>query len=87
MNSITDASTTNRYLVYIGPGRYNLEERLTIEDNVNLQGAGVWLTKLEGSFSTDLRQTSTVIYAANFSKISDLSIYNQGAGGFCTGIF
>ncbi|UCG22683.1 MAG: hypothetical protein JSW55_10905 [Chloroflexota bacterium] len=40
IDSIADASVTNRYLVWVGPGRY--DEQVTLKPYVYLQGAERW---------------------------------------------
>src|SRR5690606_34161927 len=44
LDSITDASETNRYLVWVAPGLY--EEQVTMKEYVDIQGAGEDVTTI-----------------------------------------
>lgn len=74
LNSITDASVTNRYLVKVMPGVYN--ERVTMKHYVDIEGAGEQTTKITygGSANAD---TGTVI-GANDAELRFLTVENTG---------
>jgi hypothetical protein len=67
INSITDASDSNRYLVWVAPGTYN--EQVTVKDFVGLQGAGENLTKI---ISSD--PDGTVLTLAQGASLRDLTV-------------
>ena len=57
MNSITDSSDANPYVLVIGPGVYTLTQQLIIQPSVEVIGSGIDITILQGSkgaeFATD----------------------------------
>lgn len=76
LDSITDASSDNRYLVWIAPGTYT--ERVTLKEHVYLRGSGSGLTTITspGSAAPD---TGTVV-GAQGSGLRDLTVFATGAG-------
>ena len=77
LNSITDASSTNPYLIYVAPGVYN--ETVTMKAWVDIQGAGESLTKITAAGSSSA-STGTVIGADN-AELRFLTVENTGGGG------
>lgn len=81
VNSISDATVDNPYLVVIGPGIYTLTQTLTMSPFVSISGAGQKATILTGAVSTDsVGPTSAVISAADNTILSDLTVENTGGG-------
>jgi len=81
VNSITDASATNPYLVWIAPGIY--AETVTLKPYVHLQGAGRDVTVLQGNITDDNGSPvdkATLILDSNTS-VRDLSVTNTGSSG------
>lgn len=80
MDSISDASSSNRYILVIGPGVYTLPEPLIMKSYVDVVGAGPNATVLQGGFSAASVNSSdaAVISGASFAAISNLSITNTG---------
>lgn len=78
VNSITDASADNTYLVVIGPGIFTLTETLVMKDYVSISGAGQGITKLTGSISLAIH--GAIILGSNNSILSDLTVENLGGG-------
>ena len=76
LDSITDASDTNRYLVWVAPGVYN--ERVTMKPYVDIEGAGEQVTRITygGSSNPD---TGTVV-GANDAELRFLTVENTGGG-------
>lgn len=74
LDSITDASAANRYLVFIGPGLYT--EQVTMKPFVDVQGAGEEVTTIRwtGSFT---------VKGADDAALSRLTVENldDGAAG------
>ncbi len=88
MNSITDASFTNPYLLYIGPGQYTLTTALAMKPFVNVTGSGEQVTWLIGNISSDAAdETSAIVKGANNAALSNLSVSNTGGGEYSIGIF
>jgi hypothetical protein len=80
VNSITDASTSNPYLVVIGPGVYTVTSPLQMKPYVDIVGSGN-VTKITGALSTDDLSTSAIIKGANSATLSSLTVENTGGGG------
>ena len=88
MNSITDASAANPYLLYIGPGQYTLTTPLVMKPFVDVTGSGEQVTWLMGAISTTaLNETSAIVKGANNAALSQLSVSNTGGGQNSIGIF
>ena len=75
--SILDASTTNRYLVYVGPGTYT--ETVTMKQFVDIQGAGELATKI--TQVGNAAGTPTVAGASN-AELRFLTVENTGGFDF-----
>lgn len=79
VNSISDASAANPYLVVIGPGVYTITQTLYMKQFVDIVGSGENVTKLTGAISTASKDaSSTVISGANNSALSSLTVENTG---------
>jgi hypothetical protein len=79
VNSITDASDANPYLVKIMPGIYDLSGTITMRENIDLVGAGENVTKLrQTTDATTIYFASTINSTANDiptkSSLKNLSI-------------
>ncbi|HEY77131.1 MAG TPA: hypothetical protein G4O00_13315 [Thermoflexia bacterium] len=77
INSITDASADNPYLVWVAPGVYN--ETVTLKPYVHLQGAGKGNTIVQADAPGD----ETLVLASDTS-LRDLTVNNVGTGGTST---
>ena len=91
MNSITDASATNPYLLLIGPGQYTLTSALVMKPFVDVSGSGETVTWLMGAISsgniTIVDETSAIVKGANNTTLSNLSVSNTGGTGYSFGIY
>lgn len=88
MNSITDASATNPYLILIAPGQYTLTSALVMKPFVNVSGCGETVTWLIGAISSsNINETSAIVKGANNTTLSNLSVSNTGGGENSFGIF
>jgi pectin methylesterase-like acyl-CoA thioesterase len=58
LNSIGDASSTNRYLIWVGPGDYN--EKISLKPYVDITGAGRKLTKISSTGGASDSAAATV---------------------------
>jgi hypothetical protein len=78
--SITDASETNPYMVYIAPGVYTLTKTLEMKEYVDVRGSGQNVTELKGAISEATPVASGIVKLANNSVLASLSILNEGTG-------
>lgn len=91
--SITDASSLEPYLVFIGPGTYTIGEPLVIESNIHLVGSGIGTTILEAGYGSSQTEDSAVVSMQGIrfqepAYLSDLSIYQYGSSvGISSGIY
>jgi hypothetical protein len=81
IDSITDASEDNPYLVWVAPGEY--VESVTMKPYVHLQGAGQETTVISSTVTND--QADDPLYDAtlelsSYVTVRDLKIVNSGAG-------
>ncbi|SFS53696.1 exosporium leader peptide [Marininema halotolerans] len=75
MASITDATPTKRYAIFIGPGNYTETDTIHLKANVQLIGASTLLTRLSISFDIDDPSwTETGFQNDNRSGFADLSL-------------
>jgi hypothetical protein len=83
LNSITDNSAANRYLIKVGPGDYF--GRVIMKQFVDIEGAGEKATKIfsPGSPGTD---TGTVAGARN-AELRSLTVENDGGYAYAIGIY
>lgn len=95
---ITDASSTNPYLIIIEPGVYDLQSSsLVMKEYVDIEGSGESVTKItgdidvssggvvEGADNTELRSL-TVEHAGGSSVSNARAIYNYGASPKITNV-
>ena len=79
VNSITDASAANPYLVLIGPGVYTLTQTLVMKPYVTVAGSGQGATKLTGAISSSAAdENSALVSGADNVVLGDLTIANTG---------
>ena len=88
VNSISDASASNPYLVVIGPGVYTLTQTLAMKEYVDIAGSGENVTKLQGAISTgSLDASSAIISGANNAALSSLTAENTGGSTHSIALF
>jgi len=75
IDSISDASSTNKYLIQVAPGVYS--ETVTMKPGVHLQGAGRELTEITSIAPASTSPTATLILASDVT-IRDLSVTALG---------
>ena len=83
LNSITDNSADNPYLIYVAPGVYT--EQVTMKAYVDIEGAGEQATKITHTGSSD-PDTGTII-GADHAEMRFLSVENTGGDANAIGIF
>ncbi len=81
VTSITDASATNPYLIWIAPGIY--AETVTIKPYVHMQGAGRDVTVLQGNITDDNGSPTdkAALILDNNTSVRDLTVNNVGSEG------
>ncbi len=82
LDSITNASSGNPYLIWIAPGWYN--EALALKPYVHLQGAGQGVTVIQAAPMFDGAKALTL---ASHTSVRDLSISNIGGVGTNYGMY
>ena len=74
LNSITDASASNPYLIWVGPGVYT--EDVTMKPYVDIEGAGELATKItRGGWNDSMAGT---VIGANNAELRFLTVENVG---------
>ena len=85
MNSITDASESNPYLVKIMPGVYNIgSNSVQMKPYVDIEGSGENTTKIIGNMDSSI---SGVVVGASNSEIRFLTLKNEGGSGNAIGMY
>ena len=88
VNSITDASATNPYLVIIAPGVYTLTHTLIMKPWVDVAGSGENVTKLTGAISNNAgTEGSSLVHSVAHAVLSNLRVENTGGGFYSIGIY
>ena len=77
-------SSTNRYLVVIGPGVYNVGgSQIVMREWVSIMGSGREATKITGAKSgNNFGSGSALVVGASNAALTDLSVENTGTGQF-----
>lgn len=83
LDSITDASAANRYLVRIAPGTY--VERVTMKPYVDLEGAGEFVTRI--SYGASPSAVTGTVVGADDAELRFLSVENSGGDTSAFAIF
>jgi hypothetical protein len=82
--TITDASPTNRYLVWVGPGVYI--ETIQMKQYVDIVGAGEGVTKITSDGGPNPSADST-LHGANNAALRSLTVENTGGGTNAVAIY
>jgi|GEM_PF-2950592 len=80
LDGITDAGPSNPYLLHLGPGVYELTERLQMKPYVDVSGSGENVTILRGSLASGFN-TAGVVSMALHSTLSHLAVENSAETG------
>jgi hypothetical protein len=83
LDSITEASDTNRYLVWVAPGTYT--ERVTMKEYVDIEGAGELATKI--TYTSGESWPEGTVVGKNNAELRFLTVENTGGGTHATAIF
>jgi hypothetical protein len=76
-------SSTQRCLLRIGPGTYNLDSRLDMAAYVDIQGSGINVTVLKGDTSS---ATFGLVNGADSAALRNLNVTASGSGSFAAAI-
>ena len=87
IDSITDASADNPYLVCIGPGVYTVSSQIHLKAYVTVMGSGREATLLRGAISTESLDTSSIILGADNATLANLGVENTGGSTYSVGIY
>lgn len=88
LNSITSSSSSNRYLVWVGPGVYTETDLVNVPSYVHLKGSGPTVTVIQSSRSSGTpSNASATVDLMEDSEMSDLTVYNLGTGTFGIAIY
>jgi len=88
VNSITDASADNPYLVVIGPGVYTLTHTLVMKPWVDITGSGENVTRLVGAISGGSADVnSAIVSGVTDAVMTELTVENNGGGNYSIAIF
>lgn len=83
LSSISGSSSSNRYLVWVGPGVYTETALSTVPAYVHLQGAGPNATLITSSRTGGSPgNAAATVDLLEDSAISDLTVHNTGTGTF-----
>jgi hypothetical protein len=85
IDSITDAGSSNPYLVWVGPGIY--EEQVLMKPHVHLQGSGQGVTAITNDVSTsNWPPDQATLFLASDTSLRDLTVSNTGQGEVNVGV-
>jgi hypothetical protein len=89
LNSITDASESNRYLVRVAPGIYDESSLIEVPGYVHLRGDGANITVVKSSRSAaDAGPAASTVHLHHAGRISDIHVINEGSSNtYSIGIF
>lgn len=87
--SLPPSSASNRHLVKVGPGLYNISDPVEMQPYVDLEGSGVKSTVIRGRIGSSLGTPVSlqgIINAASNSEIRDLTVRNNWSETSAVGI-
>lgn len=86
--SITDSSSTNRYVVRVGPGTFTVDSTLNIPSGVHIQGSGKYSTTLSGDVGTSTASSAAnaLILVSDGAQLSDLTVENTSSADNSYGV-
>ena len=83
LGSISDANSTNPYLIYVAPGLYS--EQVMMKPYVDIQGSGELTTRISWTGSSS-SNTGTVVGASN-AELRFLTVQNTGGNTFAIALY
>ena len=85
LNSIMDASDTNRYLVYVAPGVYT--EKVIMKQYVDIQGASELTTKISWTGNSSWDGDSSTLLGADNAELRFVTVENTGNADYAIAIY
>jgi len=85
LNSITDNSSVNRYLIKVGPGNYI--EHVFMKQYVDIEGAGEEQTKIIFTGSAGPPISSGTVHGASNAELRSLTVENIGANSLAVAVY
>jgi len=82
LNSINDASDTNRYLVRVMPGIYT--EKVTMKQYVDIEGSGELSTRI--TFTGSVSSNTGTVVGTNDAELRFLAVENTGGNTYAIAI-
>lgn len=87
IDSISDASENNPYVVFVAPGVYSLQQQLVMKSYVDIVGSGENVTKITGDVGdVSVGPNAALVVGKDGSVLRDLSVENTGFGAVKIGI-
>lgn len=83
LNSITDASPTNCYLIHVAPGVYT--EQVQMKQYVDIEGSGELTTKI--TFTGNASPYDGTVWGANNAELRFLTVENTGGAAYASAIY
>ncbi|GIW07142.1 MAG: hypothetical protein KatS3mg060_1947 [Dehalococcoidia bacterium] len=78
--SITNASSSRRYLVWVAPGTYTETQTVALPEYVHVKGSGPTTTIITGVISaTTVGGAASLVLLNDWSALSDIAVFNSGA--------
>lgn len=88
LNSISNPSANNRYLVWVAPGTYTESELVHVRPYIHLRGAGSNVSVVTSARTgTSPNDSAATARLDDNGRISNLTIRNSGSGNFGIGIW
>jgi hypothetical protein len=88
LNSISDASANNRYLVRVAPGIYTESNAVQVPGYVHLQGDGPNVSVITSDRGAAVpNNTAATIDMLENSRLSNLAVRNTGSGPLSFGVY
>ncbi len=83
LNGITDNSDTNRYLIKLGPGTFNLgSSSLVMKQYVSIEGSGEESTTITAALSTESLPGPGTVAGADNAGLRFVTVKNTGTGTY-----
>lgn len=88
--SITDASSANPYVIYVGPGEYTISDTpIQMKNGISIIGSGKKSTILKGAINTSTESTSAIIVGspASLENLAIINLNESGTSGYSIGVY
>ncbi len=88
LNSISNPSSGNRYLVYVAPGTYTEADLVDVKPYVHLQGAGPNVTVISSTRSdSSAGASAATVKVQDRGRLSDLTVYNDATSNTAIAVY